>query len=193
MRSFSLSFAALSAVLLVAGAASADEAPSRPEKRESDSLPPPSVRLPTLLGGLGFTAVWWGMNTGTSYLFPDTPGFTDLRTPVIGPWKAIAHNSCDPDCNFTYYFDYVYFALSGIAQAGGIGIALESLIVPTSRGGERPRPVTTSPPPTTPTGPLRDEGTPATPPPAPNTPMFYLPQPIKMGKSGWGIGVGGTF
>jgi hypothetical protein len=173
--------------------ARADEAPSRPEKHESDSMPPPSVRLPTFLGGLAFTTGWWGLSAGSSYLWPDSPGFKDLRTPVIGPWRAIAHNGCDPDCDFPHYFQYFYFALSGIAQAGGIGIMLESLLVPTSRGGERPRP--SVPPPTlgpTPEdGPAPDRGTP--PPSTPGGPLFFLPQPIRIGQSGYGIGIGGLF
>ena len=186
------SAAALAASLLVSMPTRADEAPTRPEKHESDELPPPSVRLPTLLGGVAFTAAWWGLNTGTSYIWPDSPGFTDLRTPIIGPWKAIAHNECRPDCDFPHYFQYIYYALSGIAQAGGVGIALESLLVPTSRGGAS-RPVSPAPSTTSP-GPTRDEPTgPSTPPPSPTTPLFFLPQPVRIGQGGWGVGVGGLF
>ena len=171
--------------------ARADEAPTRPDKRESDAYPPSSVRLPTFFGGLAFTAGWWGLNYATYSMFPDASGFRELRTPVIGPWQAIHANSCDADgCGFFHYFNYVYFGLSGLAQAGGLGIALESMLVPTSRGGapapRTPRPTPASPPP---------DGEPATTPPAeaPSKPLFYLPQPIIMGKSGWGVGLSGAF
>src|SRR5205823_4321704 len=68
-------------------AADAAEAPP-PE------YPPPSTRWKVAGVGLGATAVFYGAGVGASYLFPDTPGMTDLRKPVIGPWVAISHNQC---------------------------------------------------------------------------------------------------
>jgi hypothetical protein len=187
-----VSRSALVLAMLLSGAAQADEAPTRPEKRESDEKPPPSVRLPTLLGGLGLTAGFWALNTGSSYVFPDSSGMTQLRIPVAGPWMGLANNHCPDDgCDAGFYFRTFYFIFSGIAQAGGIGVALESILVPTAAPGAvraLPRPG-----PTGPTEEAPDSPPPATDSPPPNKPLFFLPQPISFGKGSFGLGIGGLF
>lgn len=187
-----VSRSALALVLLLSGAAQADEAPSRPEKRESDEKPPRSVRLPTVIGGLGLTAGFWALNSGTSYVFPDGGGMTQLRVPVAGPWMAIASNRCPDDgCDAAFYFRTFYFVFSGLAQAGGLGVALESLLIPTAApGAVRPLP---RPGPTAPTEDAPDSPPPATDSPAPSKPLFFLPQPLSFGKGSFGIGLGGMF
>ena len=170
------------------------EAPKRPEKRESDAYPPPQVRWYTLAGGLGFTAAWWGLGAGTSYAFPDQSGITALRAPVIGPWRALATEGCDPinGCDFSFYFSTVWFALNGVAQAGGLAVALEALFLPTSAGGAHApaRPSPSAPP--SDEGPGREAPPPSTQPPS-NKPLFFLPQPVRIGQAGYGISFSGLF
>jgi hypothetical protein len=172
----------------------ADEAPTRPEKRESDAKPPSSVRLPSVIGGLSLTLGMWGLNTGTSYLWPDAPGITKLRAPVVGPWMALANDTCpESGCDAFTYINAVYFVVSGLVQAGGLGIALEGLLVPTAAPGERP--------PAPQPGPVAEppvDGEPPPPSTAPSTPpagkpLFYLPVPMTIGQGGVGVSFGGIF
>ena len=169
------------------------EVPSRPEKRESGYKPPPSVRLPTVIGGLAFTAGFWGAGVGTAYLLPDAPGVKYLNRPVIGPWQAVYNKRCDGGCEWTDYVATIWYIFDGLAQAGGIGVALEGLFVPTATyaGGATP-PATRSP---SAPGPRRDDGPAPSAPgtPAPTGPLFYLPRPVPIGQGGFGIGIGGTF
>ena len=147
--------AAFGLTLLSGAIALADEAPTRPEQHESDALPPSRVRLPLILGGLAFSAGVWGLNTGTSYLYPNAPGLPQLRVPIVGPWMALAHNNCNDaailgqSCGAFYYVNAIYFVLSGIAQASGLGVALEGILVPTGQNTgspKAPRPAPSSPP-----------------------------------------------
>lgn len=190
-------------VLTQSAAAAADEpvaddrpgeVPSRPERRESAYKPPPSVRVPTILGGLAFTAGFWGVGAGTAYLLPDAPAVKYLNRPVIGPWQAVYHKRCDGDCAWTDYVATVWYIFDGLAQAGGLAVAFQGLILPTATyggGGTAPPP---SRSPSAP-GPRRDDappsGAPATPPPS--GPLFYLPRPVPIGQGGFGLGIGGTF
>lgn len=187
-----------SSLTLVAGSALADEAPTRPEPHESDARPPGSVRLYTALGGLGFTTAMWGLNYGLSYAYESNPGMTDLRVPVAGPWMALANNHCVDGCGFGFYFSQVYYVIAGLAQAGGLGVALESVLVPTASKNDPPRP-TIKPPPLErePDGAPPPSPSPSpspTPTPGPsNQPLFYVPMPIHIGQAGVGVGWGGLF
>lgn len=177
--------------LLASTAARAADPPVRAEHRESDQLPPSSVRLPLVLGGLAFTTGWWGAGAGSAFLAGDDPAWNQLKTPIIGPYRAIREQSCD-DCGFMHYFSYPWFAFLGLAQIGGLGVALEGLVVPTRAAGTNPirqSPTRTDAPPAeTPDAPSRPEG-----PSAPSKPMFFLPAPTPMGKAGFGLTVGGMF
>lgn len=177
------------------------EVPSRPERQESIYKPPSSVRLPTIIGGLAFTAGFWGAGAGTAYLVPDAPAISYLNRPVIGPWQAIYHKSCDGSCGVGDYFATFWYIFDGLAQAGGIGVALQGLLLPTANyGAGTPLP---TPTPSRSRGPARPSdddrsspapspgGSPGTPPPT--GPLFYLPRPVPIGQGGFGIGVGGTF
>lgn len=193
-----------------AGVSRADEAPTRPEKRESDGLPPPSVRLPTAIGGLAFTAGVWGLGAGVSYLTPDSAGVSQLRVPVAGPFAAMRDNACpESGCDVGYYARHVLFALSGLAQVGGLGVALESLLVPTGAPGAASPSSPSSPSMSSPRAPAAPPSTkpasePSSPPPStqpsgPSSPggggrpMFYLPVPTAMGREGVGLVLGGVF
>lgn len=189
---FSLTTASLSIALLASSSASASDPPVRPEQRESDQLPPSSVRLPLVLGGLAFTTGWWGAGAGSAFLAGDDPAWNELKKPIIGPFRAIGAQSCD-DCGFLHYFSYPWFAFLGLAQVGGLGVALEGLIVPTRSGGS-PNPVRQSPvrPETMPS---EEPGVPSRPetPTSPSKPMFFIPAPVPMGKGGVGLSIGGMF
>lgn len=178
------------ALALAPSLARADEAPTRPEQHESDALPPAGVRLPTLLGGLAFTGVWYGGGVALAAGWPDPPGMKQLRVPVAGPWMALAHQGCSVpgDCGFADYVRPFFFVLSGIAQAGGIGVMLESILIPTGQPGAtvpRPGPRKTSP----------DDGPPPDGEPSPQNgkPLFWIPKPMPIGATGWGLGVAGAF
>lgn len=169
------------------------EVPSRPERRESAYKPPPSVRFPTIFGGLAFTAGFWGVGAATAYLLPDAPGVKYLNRPVIGPWQAVYHKRCDGDCAWTDYVSTIWYVFDGLAQAGGLAVAFQGIILPTASYGAGATP----PPSRAPSapGPRRDDappsGAPGTPPPS--GPLFYLPRPIPIGQGGFGVGIGGTF
>ena len=191
--------ALLAALLLAPHTALADEdVPARPERLESAEKPPRRIRSSLVLGGLGFTAGFWALNAGSSYMFPDQPGFDRLRMPVIGPWQALASNDCNGSCGFINYFNYVYFTLSGLAQAGGLGLVIEALVTPTADPNAPRRPVPAAPP-----GPRAPEAAPpGEPPPAgapspgpagPSKPLFFLPMPSPVGQSGVGLSFGGLF
>jgi hypothetical protein len=202
MRPSTAAFAVPAAlvVMLAASRAGAQSTPSpaasaAPVEAEPPLYPPPSTRWKLLGAGVLTTGVWYGTATGFSYMFPDAPGAHDLRTPVIGPWQAIAHNGCpdtDPDCSKVWVaIRTVLTALDGIGQAGGVGIFLEGLFVPTQERAAAPAsPAAPSKP-----APKRTEPEPSQPPPAtPTGPnLFYVPTPVNIGKNGVGLAWGGTF
>lgn len=168
--------------------ATADEAPTR-EYVVDETRPPPSTRWKLFFGGLGATAAFYGVAQPFSYAWSDAKWSTDLRYPVIGPWMALAHNSCpesDPDCSTVWLVARgILEGLNGIAQAGGLAIAVEGLFVPTESETRSPKPG--SPP-------LRrpKRSPPEEPPSSPGN-LFYLPRPIVIGNRGIGVGISGVF
>lgn len=189
-----LALPAALAATVTASTSRAEPAPRAPavEAEAPPAFPPPSTRWNLLGAGMLTTGLWYGSAAGMSYLFPDAPGAHDLRTPVIGPWQAIAHNGCaadEPDCSKIWVaFRTVLTAIDGLGQAAGIGIFLEGLFVPTRAvaASEAPAPAAPSRP-----APPRTE---PSQPPAPSGPnLFYLPTPVNIGKSGVGLAWGGAF
>src|SRR6266542_2957400 len=90
------------ALATLAVALSPSKARAQNVATEAPAYPPPSARWGVAALGLGTSAVFYGLASGASYLWPDAPGTHDLRTPVIGPWLAISHNGCaptDPNCS----------------------------------------------------------------------------------------------
>ncbi len=174
------------------------DVPVRPERNESSEKPPSTIRRSLLIGGIGFTAGFWALNAGTSALFPDEPGFKYLRAPLVGPWLALGHNSCSGTCEFPHYFNIAYFVFSGIAQASGLGLVLESFLTPTRAPGAAPLVRTVRPPAPSADDPNTAPG-PAAPPPStpterrPSGPLFYLPMPVTIGQGGAGVMWGGIF
>ena len=154
--------------------------------------PPPSARWKVFAAGIGTTAVTYGAAVGASYLFPDAPGTGYFRAPIVGPWLALGHSGCaadDPNCSTVItVVRTVLTIVDGIAQAGGLAVAMEGLFMPTqeSTPGRRP------PPPSAPS-PTREP--PGASPPTQDAPknLFFVPTPMTVGTRGIGLGVVGRF
>jgi hypothetical protein len=161
------------------------EPASAPEVPPPD-YPPPSSRWKVAGVGLAAGAVFYGIGAGISYVDPDAPGLKDLRIPVAGPWIAIGHAGCpadDTSCTNLLVAARVFlYALSGLAQAGSIGVILEGLAMPTQEAAAptaRPAPKAPKAPPPPPGG--NDKN------------LFFVPTPMTVGQGGVGVGVVGRF
>jgi hypothetical protein len=154
----------------------APKAQPTPAASPETDLPSPGApgRL-ALTGGI-VTGVWYGGALGASLLFPDAPGAEDLRIPVAGPFLALADTGCadsEPDCDTVIVVvRAILTTIDGIGQAGGIGMVLESLFMPTAESTAR----TSSP--------SSDSA---------STETEIRPVPIVAGKDGVGLGVVGRF
>jgi hypothetical protein len=169
----------------------ADKANSAPVKREPEPpvYPPPGARWGIIGVGLAATALSYGAAAGMSYAFPDAPGAQDLRTPIVGPWMAIAHNGCAPndtECSKVWIvMRSIATAIGGLAQAGGILVAIEGIFMPTQYASEAPA--------------RRAPKAPSEPPPSADPPksndknLFWIPTPMAVGTGGVGLGVLGRF
>jgi hypothetical protein len=168
------------------------EPPTKFERVESENRPPSSVRFPTVLGGLAVAGGFWGLGAASASIFDDQSGMRDLRTPVAGPWMAIANNRCESGgCSLGDVARYIWFGFNGIGQVGGLALVLEAVLL---RTGSSPEPAatpsgTTSPRPSLVPAP----DSPAAPPADPSKPLFFLPMPIVVGREGVGVGWGGVF
>ncbi len=194
LRSSLIATVAAAAVLLVCSQAHSDEAPVK-QYVIDDRLPPAPVKWNLIGAGLGTTLAFYAAAQPFSYAWPDTPGVRELRIPVVGPWMALAQSGCadtDPDCSIAWVAARsVLMVLDGLGQIGGLGIALEGLLVSTS-------PVD---PQSQIRQPTRAPSSPPAPAPSPNTTqptdsprnLFYLPRPIVIGQRGLGLGVSGMF
>jgi len=144
VKTLALSVFALTAGL--AGVARADgpetEAPAVTKSTpEPERYPPSSVRLPLILGGIGFSAAAYGASALSAYGWPDAPGVRSLNIPIAGPWLALANNRCpdnEPDCGAILYLRGALEVVSGLAQLGGLGIALEGLVGTTEATADAP-------------------------------------------------------
>jgi hypothetical protein len=103
--------------------------------------PPSRVRLPLILGGLGFTAAAYAASAGTAYGSDYVPGAQSLYIPVVGPWMALAENRCPEDgseCDPMIYARGILEALSGLAQLGGLAVAAQGIFM-TTEAAPQPR------------------------------------------------------
>ena len=153
---------------------------------EIPDYPPPSTRWKVAGVGLVAAGVFYGAGAGLSYLYPDVPGMTDLRKPVIGPWQGIVHGGCgsDLDCSTVLVVVRgVLMALDGAAQAGSLAVMLEGLFMPTQEPPARPagEPDAPIPPPKKPAPGGDDKN------------LFFLPMPLTVGQGGVGVGIVGRF
>ena len=156
-------------------------------KVEPPNYPPPSTRWAVAGVGLAATGVFYGMGAGLSYAYPDVPGMTDLRKPIIGPWLAVAHSGCGngSDCtDLLLAMRTVLMVLDGAAQAGSLAVVLEGLFLPTQE------------PPPAPPGASPSKRTAPPPKPAPGGSeknLFFVPGPMTVGSGGVGLSVVGRF
>ncbi len=164
---------------------------------EAPEFPPESTRWKLVLGGLGMTAVWYGAAAGASFAFPDAPGARDLRTPIVGPWQAIANNGCsadEPDCSgIIVALRTIVTAIDGLGQAAGPLLLLEGIFLRTgaSEPSRSPRPTPGASPPQ---GPSSQPPPPATPPgPSDGTKNLFFLRPTTVGLRGVGLAVSGQF
>jgi hypothetical protein len=170
-----------------------EPAKSRRARREPDApaYPPPLSRWGVIAVGLGTTALAYGAGVGMSYAFPNAPGAEDLRTPIIGPWMAIANNGCAPgdtECSRVWIvMRSIGTAIGGLAQAGGILVAIEGILMPTQVASETPARRA----PTLPAEPSPDQ--PKDQPKSNDKNLFWIPTPMALGAGGVGLGVVGRF
>lgn len=159
-----------------------------------EGKPPASAQWKVVVGGLGATAVFYGLAQPFSYVWADSPGMMELRYPVVGPWMALANNTCpagNPDCSTVWLVARgVLEVLDGIAQAGGLGVALEGIFLKTtpdiaSRPGAPSRPQKKNQPAPPPSENPLTPGTPGN--------LFYIPKPMVVGQQGVGLGFLGVF
>jgi hypothetical protein len=118
------------AVLAVASFATTSAHAEETVKR----YPPSSVRVKLVAGGLALTAVGWGAAFLTASQWPDVPGASSQKIPVIGPWIALGHSGCapdKPDCGAQVGFRGVLLIVDALMQAGGLAIAGEGLFMTT--------------------------------------------------------------
>ena len=127
------------AALCTAPTAFADE-PASVHRYVDDSLPPGSARTKLILTGAAFTTVFYLPVLGSSYLWPDHQGASQMRIPVVGPWLGLSKTylcNTEPDnadCNdFLRVTGAVLLVLDGIGQAGGVGLMLEGLFMKTGK------------------------------------------------------------
>jgi len=160
---------AIVAIGTASHAQSADAARA-PAEKPAPEYPPPSTRWTLMAGGILTTGFFYGAAAGVSYAFPDAPGAKDLRIPVAGPWLAIANTGCaadDPDCSGLWVaLRTIITAIDGVAQAGGVGIFLEGVFLPT----QEPAPAT-----------------------KPAKSFSFVAAPTALGSRGIGLGVSGQF
>jgi hypothetical protein len=207
MRSAALA-ARFAAILLVLGAGARAAEPESEETEKGETVkaegvksdrakrapeepayPPPLARWGVIGAGLATTAVAYGIGAGMSYGFPNAPGAEDLRTPIIGPWLAIANNGCAPgdtECSRVWIvMRSIATAVGGLAQAGGILVAIEGIFMPTQYASDAPA--------------RRAPKAPSEPTPSPEAPkpndknLFWMPTPMALGTGGVGLGVVGRF
>ncbi|MBW2455392.1 MAG: hypothetical protein JRI68_12810 [Deltaproteobacteria bacterium] len=144
MRALSVPLLAAASLLLAstpAAAADADEAPAAmapavmaPDDVEVMRYPPSSVRFGLIGGGLVALGVPYGIGALCAEAWPEVPGSDWLYAPVIGPWVAFAQNDCAPDdegCGAIMVLRGILYVVSGVAQAGGVGLVGEGLFMTT--------------------------------------------------------------
>ncbi|MCC6552805.1 MAG: hypothetical protein IT372_07255 [Polyangiaceae bacterium] len=124
-----IAIALLAAASLSAATAAAEE-PAPPPPR----YPPSSVRPRLIAGGLVVTGLAYGAGFLAASSWPEVPGSSELKIPVVGPWMALAKNDCapdDPDCGFILYMRGFLTIIDGLMQLGGLGIAGEGVFMTT--------------------------------------------------------------
>ncbi len=105
-----------------------------PDEVEAMRYPPSSVRFGLVGGGLVALGIPYGIGALCASAWDDVPGSEWLYAPVIGPWVAFVKNDCAPDdsgCGAIMVMRGVLYVLGGLAQAGGVGLLGEGLLMTT--------------------------------------------------------------
>lgn len=128
--------ALIAAGTLATAAAGAQEAQGAPEPEIDQPMryPPSSVRVKLIAGGLAVTGLAYGAGFAAASTWPEVPGSTELKIPIVGPWMALAKNDCapdDPDCGAILYVRAALTIVDGLLQLGGLGIAGEGIFMTT--------------------------------------------------------------
>lgn len=135
----------IAALALVAASTLAASSAHAEETPQPVRYPPSSVRWKLVLGGALVTGVAYGVGFLAATQWPDAPGASQLKIPVAGPWLSLAKNGCnDPTgCGAMPYVRGVLDVVSGLVQAGGVGLIAEGIFMTT----EAPRKAASAPPP----------------------------------------------
>lgn len=130
----------LCATLFSPRAAQADE-PEPVHRYEDDRRPPGAARTKLFLTGAAVTGAFYAPVLGASYIWDRHLGAEQMRIPVAGPWLGFsktklcnARPELDNCSNFLVVAGAVLLVLDGIGQAGGVGLMLESIFLPTGPG-----------------------------------------------------------
>jgi len=97
--------------------------------------PPSSVRLKLALGGVAVAGGAYAMSYAMASNFPEVPGMTQLKIPVVGPWLALGQSGCatdDPGCGAKVVLRGFFLVIDGLAQIGGLGLIAESVLMKTN-------------------------------------------------------------
>jgi hypothetical protein len=109
---------------------------------EGTRYPPSSVRPKIIGGGIAVTAIAYGVGFVAAETWPEAPGASSLKIPIVGPWMAIAQNKCgDPnekDCTGSIWIRGVLTAIGGIAQLAGLGLVAEGIAMKTEAPAAKP-------------------------------------------------------
>jgi len=116
------------------GAWAGDPAQEQAAEHDPTVFPEQGTSTKMLLTGAAIAVGWYGAGVGTSYLWPDSPGASDLRVPVVGPFAALSKTGCgnaEGSCNtFTLILRTILTTLSAVGQVGGVAIMGEALLFP---------------------------------------------------------------
>ncbi|MFO0763168.1 MAG: hypothetical protein U0359_42415 [Byssovorax sp.] len=141
------------ALLLAAGSARAeDPSPAAESSTKLDEpltldtaprYPPSSVRLKLAIGGIAIAGIAYAAAYGVTSNWPEVPGSSYLKAPVVGPWIALGMSGCasdDPNCGAGKPAGRgVLYVLDGIAQLGGLGLIAEAIFMKTEPTAAAPK------------------------------------------------------
>jgi hypothetical protein len=134
-RLLSLSLAALALTALGTAHAEDPVEPLATAPAREVPLPPSSVRLKLALGGIAIAGGAYAVSYGMASYFPEVPGMSGFKVPIVGPWIALGKSGCadkDPDCaGGKVVLRGFLFVLDGLAQLGGLGLIAEGILVKT--------------------------------------------------------------
>jgi hypothetical protein len=133
----SLSLAALGAIAITATSMARADEPAEtvsPRPAKEARNPPSSVRLRLALGGVAVAGGAYAFSYAMASNFPEVPGTTQLKIPVVGPWLMLGKSGCaadDPGCGAKLVLRGFFLVIDGLAQIGGLGLIAEGVLMKT--------------------------------------------------------------